>query len=194
MFIYKVDRWVRRGWSLSLLVGSLLLLAPAVSTASPPLPPSPWEVSTATGRHTLNIHPDGARVCRLTFNVKQKKDGPKERWARDLDWCPVLVMVTEDGRYVVLFDQWGGGVHPHGIVVLDGADGHVRGMLRVDEILDAKELRQHGSRSRGLWRWTRGMEPRLAADRLTVETPWGRSIDVALATGTLLGPKPKNSE
>ena len=160
--------------------------------ASPPLNPKYREFSSENGRYVLSVAPTGYRNCELSFHSFESNAATRSLiWSKKLDFCPRQVRVGKEGRHVVLFDRWRGGIHPKGLVGFNDR-GELVASVPVATLLDQEEIRHSLRRiaGKGFFSWLSLVrELRIGTKSVHVVLKDDRRIEVLLKPGTTR-PKP----
>ena len=153
--------------------------------ASPPLNPKYREFSSENGRYVLSVAPTGYRNCELSFHSFESNAATRSLiWSKKLDFCPRQVRVGKEGRHVVLFDRWRGGIHPKGLVIFNER-GELASSVAVSVLLSKEQLRQEAG-VKGFFSWLSLVrEFRLDASLVHVRLKDGRHLEILLKSGTV---------
>ena len=169
------------------LFAVLLLFGPAPVRADSWLPPSVETYVSANGQYRLTVVPREIGSQLAYFEAKARgeelpePEGPLGRferleggqwvsvWSRALvnEVAPVDVVVGDDGRHVVSFDNWHSKGHGEHVVVIYGEGGALVRSLRLDQIVPAYFIDALPASVSSI-HWRRGA-PRFVGDRLQVE-------------------------
>lgn len=132
--------------------GAFVALAPESACADTWIPPETRVILSPNGHYRLTVEPapPDNRFQNSVENELAKKLSPTgllERKLADGEWeevwtaalvnpiAPVTAAISDDGRYVVTFDNWGGVGRGDHVVVIYGARGEAVRSLRLNEIL-----------------------------------------------------------
>jgi len=110
----------------------------------------------------------------------------KSIWNVRLVNVPVRALVSDDGKYVVTLDTWGGAGFDHSLVVY-GAKGKVVADFKLEELLTQGEIEKHTLHTESSRRWEQDakFEFDLEKEQLTIAFKWGKAIRVSLLTGKI---------
>ncbi|WP_077145813.1 hypothetical protein [Sphingopyxis sp. KK2] len=171
---------------LAWLFAALLLFAIAPARADSWAPPAVETYVSANGQYRLTVVPREIGSQLAYFEAKARgetlpePEGPLGRFERleDGQWvsvwsralvnevAPVDVLVGDDGRHVVSFDNWHSTGHGDHVVVLYGEGGSLVRSLRLDQIVPAYFIDALPASVSSI-HWRRA-DPRFVGDRLEV--------------------------
>lgn len=108
------------------------------------------------------------------------------RWSRELVNIPVSAFVADDASHLVTFDTWAKLGYEHALVIYDDR-GAVVVDYNLDALLSADEIASFVVHTVSARRWLQGASIAFDNDGqdIVIRLQWGKSIRVALATGTI---------
>ena len=150
----------------------------------------PQVFASASGAYRFKTRPPQLATWSGTSNGTVVRAGPGGSettiWSRELVNIPVSAFITDDGKHVVTFDTWAKLGYEHALVVY-GEQGAVVVDYALEEILSAEEINKSVRQTIGARRWLQGATIAFATgdSEIVVGLQWGKTIRVALATGTI---------
>ncbi len=106
-------------------------------------PPEPQRICSSNKDYCLEIIPgDSMQQCEGILSAKGEKGEYHQIWARDLANAisPVTALVSDDGDYVVTFDNWYRIGWGNDVVVIYGANGTLIKRYGLADILSEDEI------------------------------------------------------
>ncbi len=108
----------------SLLLTTLLLIAPGAALGDTWGPPSTFDVQSANGEYRAQIEPGGRQIPPVVTVF----EGEETIWTSSLTnrESPVAVMISNDGQFVVTLDNWGSVGYGDDVLVFYDHNGQIR--------------------------------------------------------------------
>ncbi len=176
-----------------LVAVGLLSLAASATFADRWATPGSRIFASSKGEYGFKVMPPAANAPRAheprgggTLFSLDEWGNEKPIWNVRLVNIPVRALVSDDGKYVVTLDTWGGAGFDHSLVVY-GAKGKVVADFKLEELLTPAEIKKHTAPTQTSRRWTH--QARFEFDplkeQLTLDFKWGKVIRVSLETGKI---------
>ena len=152
------------------------------------LPPEPIVTMSRNGKCILRITPSDPKGGAVAILTKRIQGMEKILWRRRLinRVSPASGLVSDNGHYVVTFDNWNQIGYGPDVIVVYGSHGELLHQFGLEQLMSPEEIRQLGVTASSR-RWRRGAYIGESSSLLYLEVSGtGKLIKVDLARGLVL--------